>query len=179
MALRKGHLNSWSPNLTVLVISPQDRIADLLKPCRCGHYDGTEELWGIIEYAMPVSSRNLSLTCRLLSLLLTGLCVSLPVAGGAVHAGVGFAAIPQVDVTHLSKEPGLVWLGCSCCCLWPPLYLLEDFCLWLPLLRPEPPLHKALVSHCSFKSEWSRWASSMCRSDGRGPRKRHWNSVLV
>ena len=99
---------------------------------------------------MPVSSRNLSLTCRLLSLPLTGLCVSLPVAGGAVHAGVGFAAIPQVDVTHLSKEPGLVWLGCSCCCLWPPLYLLEDFCLWLPLLRPEPPLHKALVSHWSL-----------------------------
>ena len=57
-ALRNGHLNSWPTNFTVLVIAPQQRIAEPPVPRRGGLRAGAGELCGIAEYAAPVSTRN-------------------------------------------------------------------------------------------------------------------------
>ena len=57
-ALRKGYVNFCSPNLTVLVTGPQQRMAEPPPPCRGGPHAGADELWGTTEYAAPVSIRN-------------------------------------------------------------------------------------------------------------------------
>ena len=103
-------MNFCSPNLTVLVTGPQQRMAELPVPRRGGQRAGADELWGSTEYAAPVSIRNFIPESLLIAwaklagdaeaseLTAPGLFVSRPHAGGAIHAGVGLAAVPQMYI---------------------------------------------------------------------------------
>ena len=48
-ALRNGHVNSWPPNLTVLVDEPQQRIGEPPAPRRGGPRAGADDSCGMTE----------------------------------------------------------------------------------------------------------------------------------